>query len=381
MICDTDFPHICLDATCIVPNGKGATVYAISLLRALQELNPVARFTVFLRQGMTDIVNFDQENWSVCEIKVTSIHLWHWFRLPGLLQKLKPDLLHILGEASLIWLPISYTLSVHELPHLYRKYTGYPTQTLYQRLSQLLTETLLPLTCGQAAHIMALSESTAEDLVKEFKLRRDCVSVAYPAASSVFFKAAELPVSDWCQSVPHPYLLTFATGDYREFPEQVVQAFGQIAAQIPHQLVIAGGCPKWQKDLLINQAVQYNCQGRLYFTGFVPDDDLPILYRDADVYLEMSRYEGFGLQVCEAMATGTVAIASDVASLPEVIGHGSYLVPLNNSAILAETLLLLLTNPTELKKVSQLAQQQSSQFSWYKCAQDTWKAIQLSLSC
>ncbi len=378
------FPHIWIDATCIVPDGKGAAVYAISLLKALQTLRPPAYFTILVRQDASERLKNSMgsidPHWKIQGTPVKSAHLWHLFDLPRLLQKQRPHLLHVLGEIALARLPVPYTIAVHELPHLYRERVGFPSQSPYQWISQTIAEALLPGTCRRAEHVLTLSKSTASDLINEFNLDARRVSVAYPAAADCFSEATAQPLSDWCQSLPRPYLLTFATGDRREVPEQVVQAFGAIASQIPHQLVIAGRCPAWQQSALNRIAHEFDCGSRLHFTGFVNDPDLPLLYRDAAIYIEMSRYEGFGLQVCEAMATGTVAIAADVSSLPEVVGNADYLVPLNNYARLSEKILQLLSNPHQTQALKLLAQQQAALFSWEKCARETWKTIDIVLN-
>ena len=69
-------------------------------------------------------------------------------------------------------------------------------------------------------------------------------------------------------------------------------------------------------------------------------------------------------------------IASNVASLPEVIGNAGYLIPLGDSATLADKLLLLLTKQIEVQRLAKLAQQQAAQFSWDKCAMKTWNVIE-----
>lgn len=396
-------PHICIDATCIVLGGKGATVYAISLLKALQRLSPPARFTVLIRQEAVSLLEISSPYWSIQAVNVKSSHLWHLLALPGLLAKLKPDLLHILGEVVLPWLPIPYLLTVHELPHLYRqkvrnrngwgrgargkeKSSLFPNsckkfnQSLYHSLSQYFTEIFLPATCRRAASLLAVSQSTAIDLVQEFQVSPQQISITYEAADIRFFQVNLQPISDWCKSIPRPYLLTFATGDHREVPQQAVQAFGEIASQTPHYLVIAGRCPDWQKSTLVKTATKLGCLERLYFTGHVPDDDLPFLYCDADIYIEMSCYEGFGLQVCEAMATGTVTVASDVAALPEIIGQGGYLVTLGDSTMLADKLITLLTDSSQIQRLSKLAEQQAALFSWDKCARESWAAIEQILT-
>ena len=377
---NNNLPHICIDATCIVTDTKGASVYALSLLTALQKLSLPARFTVLMRTEVINRIKVDNPNWKIKAVTVKSTISWHLLTLPGILRKLKPDLLFVLGETPLAFVPVPYILTIHELPHLYRKLAGIRNKPLHHRLSYRLTEIFLPSTCRQSAHLIAVSQSTATDLEKEFQISSDKISVTYEGADIRFFQADSLTTSGWFTNIPHPYLLTFATGDNREVPEQVVNAFGKCNSQIPHHLVIVGNCSESQKSTLVETATKMGCLNKLHFTGYVPDNDLPVLYRNADIYIEMSCYEGFGLQVCEAMATGTMVIASDVSSLPEVVGNGGYLVKLGDTLTLAQKILFLLKNPTELQKLSKLAEEQAANFTWKKCAKETWNVIDKVIS-
>ncbi|MEA5593448.1 glycosyltransferase family 1 protein [Rivularia sp. UHCC 0363] len=375
-----NLPHICIDATCVVTDTKGASVYAVSLLMALQKLSLKAHFTVLMRTEAVNRMEVNNCNWEVEGVTIKSTHFWHLLTLPRILKKLQPDLLFVLGETPLAFVPVPYIITVHELPHIYRQSVGNANKSLHHDLSQRLTEILLPTTCRQATHLLAVSQSTGIDLEREFQISPQKVSVSYAGADIKFFQAESLTISSWFKSIPRPYLLTFATGDNREVPELVVRAFGECASQIPHHLVIAGSCSELQKSTLVETAVKLGCLEKLHFTGYVPDNDLPVLYCNADIYIEMSRYEGFGLQVCEAMATGTTVIATEVASLPEVVGDGGYLVRLGDTLTLADKLLFLLKNPTELQRLSKLAQQQAAKFSWDKCAKETWNIIDKVIS-
>ena len=375
-----NLPHICIDATCVVTDTKGASVYAISLLTALQKLSLRVRFTVLMRQENINRIKINNPNWKIKGVTVKSTIPWHLFTLPGILRRLKPDLLFVLGETPLAFVPVPYILTIHELPHLYRKLAGIRNKPLHHRLSYRLTEIFLPSICRQATHLLAVSQSTATDLEKEFQINPQKTSVTYEGADIRFFQADSLTTSGWFTNIPHPYLLTFATGDNREVPVEVVNAFGKCNSQIPQHLVIAGNCSESQKSTLVKTAIKMGCLDKLYFTGYVPSEDLPILYRNADIYIEMSRYEGFGLQVCEAMAAGTAVIATEVSSLPEVVGDGGYLVKLGDTLTLAQNILFLLKNPTELQKLSKLAKQQAANFTWEKCAKKTWNVIDKVIS-
>ena len=372
--------HICIDATCVVTDTKGASVYALSLLTALQKLSLPVHFTVLMRSEAINRIKVDNPNWKIEGVTVKSTICWHLLSLPGILRRLKADLLFVLGETPLAFVPVPYILTIHELPHLYRKLVGNTNKSLRHCLSHQLTELFLPSTCRQTTHLIAVSQSTATDLEREFQISSQKISVTYEGADIRFFQTKSLTTSSWVENIPHPYLLTFATGDNREVPQQVVRAFGECNSRIPHHLVIAGNCSESQKLTLVETAFKLGCLDKLHLTGYVPDEDLPILYRNADIYIEMSRYEGFGLQICEAMAAGTAVIASDVASLPEVVGDGGYLVHLEDTFTLNEKILFLLKNPTELQKLSKLAQQHAAKFSWEKCAKETWNVIDKAIS-
>ena len=371
-------PHVCFDATCVLPRGKGASVYALSVLEALQTLNPPAKFTVLMRPQSIALLSDIPHNWSIRGVNVISSQLWHLFTLPILSASVRPNLLHLLNEVGVGWLGVPFLMTVHELPHLYNKVTKSAASSVFEYLSQGTMQLTLPGTCRRASHLLAVSVSTASDIVEQFGISPARITVTYEAAAHKFFNSSEAP-SPWCQALPHPYVLAFATGDRREATEQVVEAFGAIADRIPHTLVFAGHCPDWHQRRIREQAARLNCMSRVHFTGFVADVDMPALYRHAVAFLEISLYEGFGLQVCEAMASGTVTISSNVSSLPEVVGDAGYLVPVGDCAKLADTILMVIQNTHAAKQMGHLARQRARQFSWEKCALETWSVIEKSL--
>ncbi|NJM20681.1 MAG: glycosyltransferase family 4 protein [Richelia sp. SM1_7_0] len=90
-----NLPHICIDATCVVTDTKGASVYALSLLMALQKLSLKARFTVLMRTDAVNRIEVNNYNWKIEGVTVKSTHLWHLLSLPHILRRLKPDLLFV----------------------------------------------------------------------------------------------------------------------------------------------------------------------------------------------------------------------------------------------------------------------------------------------
>src|SRR3989344_1924924 len=101
--------------------------------------------------------------------------------------------------------------------------------------------------------------------------------------------------------------------------KRLINAFNQVQDKIGHDLVITGNKLWGNKREM--QMIKQN--PRIKVLGFIPDEDLPILYNLASLYVYPSLYEGFGLPILEAQASGCPVISSNASSLPEVAGKGA----------------------------------------------------------
>jgi glycosyltransferase involved in cell wall biosynthesis len=116
------------------------------------------------------------------------------------------------------------------------------------------------------------------------------------------------------------------------------------------------------------------------FLGYVPMEDLVAIYNLASVYCQPSLYEGFGLQILEAMACGVPVITANVSSLPEVAGNAAVLVDPNDSKQLALNLQTVINDLTLRKKMIKLGFAQVKNFSWERTAQETLKIYEKILA-
>ena len=112
-------------------------------------------------------------------------------------------------------------------------------------------------------------------------------------------------------------------------------------------------------------------QERVRFTGYVPDEELPLWYNAASVLAFPSLYEGFGMPVVEAMACGTPVIAADSSSLPEAAGEAGLLFDPQNVAELADRLTAVLHNPDLAATMRTKGLAQAQNFSWEKAGRET----------
>jgi glycosyltransferase involved in cell wall biosynthesis len=113
----------------------------------------------------------------------------------------------------------------------------------------------------------------------------------------------------------------------------------------------------------------------IQWIGYVDDDDKPSLYRLADVFVFPSRYEGFGLPVLEAMASGTPVVANEVSSIPEVAGDAAFLVKpgsqMNMARIMGGAIIALLLQDQFRQTQISRGLAQATNFGWRKTARET----------
>jgi glycosyltransferase involved in cell wall biosynthesis len=135
-------------------------------------------------------------------------------------------------------------------------------------------------------------------------------------------------------------------------------------------LVLAGGRDV-ERAVLGQLALALGVNERVHLLGWVADADLPVLYAEALVFVYPSEFEGFGLPLCEAMATGCPILAARAACLPEVLGGGGETFGLDSADELAGLLCRAASEPAFRAELSRCALARSADFSWSRTAEDT----------
>lgn len=263
-------------------------------------------------------------------------------------------------------------LTVHDLiptrfPHLV-----HPSQT---RLQKKAIKSV-----GPEGWYICNSESTKNDLC-EFsrEINPDQVAVTHLAASHHFSPCEDLEERKAVRKkygIPEdiPFVLSVCTLDPRKNLTQVIESFVQIVEQesISDIRLVLVGAPVRGSESLCNQIDAVGEAGKkIILTGFVDDEDLAALYSEASVFVCISLYEGFGLPLLEAMQCGLPVIASDVSSIPEIVGDAGILVnPLDRDGI-CQAMLDLVDNGKLSHTLSEKGLERAKQFSWDRCVEET----------
>ncbi len=223
-----------------------------------------------------------------------------------------------------------------------------------------------------AERIITVSTHAKGDLVSVLGLPESKITIIPEAADPRFH--APIASEDRVR-VRERYGLTqlyvFYVGGWEERKNLpfLIRAFG--AAGIHGvELVLAGGRDD-QRAALDALAAEYGMAARVRLLGWVEDADLPALYAEALCYVNPSEYEGFGLQLCEAMAVGCPTLAARATSLPEVLGSGGETFDLTNTDALMELLRRVAKDSSYRAELAQRARERSHDFSWSRTAERT----------
>jgi glycosyltransferase involved in cell wall biosynthesis len=241
----------------------------------------------------------------------------------------------------------------------------------------------MPRFARKARRLLAVSEYTRQDVIQQFGISPDNISVCYNGQTGSF-KPSE-PDAVWALrqrlGLAQPYFLYAGAIHPRKNIGNLLRAFDLFKSRtgLPHLLVLTGRMAwKTQSDLEVYQAL--NHRAAVHFTGRLDDPDLNTLYGGALALCYVSRFEGFGLPILEAFQAETAVITSRVSSMPEVAGDSALLVdPLNPESI-AEALEALATQPQLRYALIERGRLQRERFSWARTAQLVWHALEAATS-
>jgi glycosyltransferase involved in cell wall biosynthesis len=217
----------------------------------------------------------------------------------------------------------------------------------------------------RAAALPCISEATRADLVRLFPHAAPKATTIPLAADAAFGAPVARPGHP---SLDRPYVLAVGTLEPRKNLERLVAAWASLAEAVRGEHVLALVGPRGWDDAPILRAAQ-DAGARLL--GRVSEEELRALYAGASAFAYPSLYEGFGLPVLEAMATGVPVITSSTSSLPEVAGDAALLVDPHDAGAIAGALTRVLTDQALAADLRARGPERARAFSWERTARET----------
>lgn len=257
-------------------------------------------------------------------------------------------------------------LTVHDL--IYKLYPAY-----HKRLNLWYLNQAMPLFCERAKAIIAVSEATKRDIVQNYAIDPQKIHVVYEAAADHFAPPEPGKIEQVRQKyeLPRRFLIHLSTIEPRKNLDRLLDALLAVRQVFPDMHLVLAGSKGWLYDDFFARLASSGLENIIRPLGWVPDEDLPAVLAAADLAVQPSLYEGFGLPILEHMASGQVVAASNAASHPEVGGEAAAYFDPTDVAEMTAVVLRLLKSKDEYRRRRELGLLQASKFSWQRAAKET----------
>ena len=304
------------------------------------------------------------------------------FGLPQLLNKLRVDLTHIPFHRVPLMMPQPYVVTLHDLSSLfYDDATGMLHAARVFRLKRGLE---------RAERIIAVSGATQRDVMNLVPQAADRVRLIYNAPDPQFLERGKAEPGSGDPGaaarerhrileryqIRYPFLLYAGSIRPQKNIPRLIEAFAVARQKLENhggykdlRLIIIGDDISRYPNVR-RAVIQSRVEHCVRFLGFIPLDTLRVFHELATAFVFPSLYEGFGLPPLEAMASGTPVIASQVSSLPEVVGGAAMLVNPENVFDIARGITEVLLNGELREELITKGRRQAAKFSWARTARE-----------
>lgn len=346
-----------------VPQRLGSSQVAYELLKFLEKLDKKNEYIILLPTPPMEDMPKERQGWSYKVLRPSKF--WTRIALPLALytSKEKPDLFfsptHYVPRFSPVKRVVTiFDLSFLQFPEMFNKGDLYKL-TNWTKFSVLNSD-----------HILTISNFTKADLIKQYKLKADKITVFYPGFDKEIFRRtknlSQIKKIQDKYGIFGRYIILIGTIQPRKNIVRLIEAIKNIEDL---KLVVVGkttgpGRQAWQFQEILQTPSKLGIAERVIFPGFVPTQELPYLLSGAAAFVLPSLWEGFGIPVVEAMAVGTPTIVSNVSSLPEVVGKAGLLVDPYSVTQLEQAIRAVINDKKLGISLSKLGLQQAQKYSW-----------------
>lgn len=368
--------NISLELQPCLKNKSGIGIYTYELTKRLQSYEDLQitgnLFNFLNRNDLTRDMEGLEFNKNTCSTLPYRGYCKLWNYLPikyNHLFKQLADITHFFNFIVPPRIEGKVVNCIHDLTFLL-----YPETMDKKNLARITRD--ITYSIERADRIVTISKSTERDLIHYLKVPAEKIEIIYPGVDSerfrhVYTQEEKVRVSQKYH-LPKRYVLYMGTIEPRKNIESIVEAFYLYKKELINdvqdvKLVIAGK-KGWLYESLFERVKKLNLEEEVIFTDYVDEQDKPLIYQMASVFVFPSLYEGFGIPVLEAMASGTPVITSNVSSLPEVAGDAAIMVDPKDTLGIAKGMTKCMGQGDDIKEIIEKGHRQVKLFNWDESA-------------
>jgi glycosyltransferase involved in cell wall biosynthesis len=299
-------------------------------------------------------------------------HTWLQSGVKRYISKSKPDLYFSFDGFMVLGISIPSIITIHDLA-----YAHFPQQNRFA--DRWYYQRYMPMYAQESAHIITVSKFSQNDISTRFHLPMHKVTAIYNGVSEEF-QPVTTEISNRIRAkyaASEPYFLYVGAIHPRKNLARLIQAFDQYKSTSgsPMKLLITGK-KGWLTKPVEKAFENSKSRSDIIFTGFVPQKELSALIGSAEALCYVSLFEGFGLPIVEAMATGVPVLCSNRNSMAEIAGHAAILVDPENINDIAKGLHQLERDKNLRKKLITTGLERSKLYRWDRTAEQYRDVLQ-----
>ena len=371
--------RIGIDARLYGPIGKGLGRYTQEIVDNILKMDDTNEYVVFLSRD-----NFDEFHPGERKVKkVLADVRWYTVKeqvvMPFLIAKERLDLIHFPHFNVPLFTPAKFVVTIHDL--ILTKFPTIRASTwgpFFYKFKHWAYKIVIRTAVKRAKKIIAVSEFTKKDIVKQFGVTPRKIEVTYEGVAnlakgrdSLFVSKLDDTETLLSYNIKGEFFLYVGNAYPHKNLEGLVEAFAEFHARHPESNLVLVGKEDHFYARLKEFVNNFSPDLPVIFPGYVPDNKLEILYQQAWAYVFPSLYEGFGLPPLEAMAKGCPVVSSKRSSMPEILGEAAvYFDPEDKNDLVAR-LVEIKNDPGLREKLIKKGKKRVRQFSWWECARQT----------
>lgn len=357
--------RIVIDAIQSSPHITGTDRMASNILRELQSMDATNHYTILVNEKYNFIGNsVVAKNFKTIKVSAKHRAIWLQLNLPLVLLKNRADAFYSFHNFSSPGLRVCKTVvSILDTIPLTRTEYFYGNESY---LRKFIVNRIMRRSLKVADKFIAISEFTKKSAVEELNINEDKIRVMHLQADPAFFEvhsreSIKKVIEKY--NLPKQFIFSMGANEPRKNIVSLVKAHRKLPASLRTKfpLLIAGA--NWK-----NASMPIKDDPFIRMTGFIEDEHLPVVYSLSDLFVFPSVYEGFGLPILEAMASGSPVMTTRFTSIPEVAGDAAFYIDPDNLDEFGLSLEKVLEKPKMRHKMALEGQRRAKDFSWNNAA-------------
>ncbi|MFT5874315.1 MAG: glycosyltransferase involved in cell wall biosynthesis [Clostridium sp.] len=368
---------ISLDLEPCCNNRSGIGIYTYNIVKNLAGIKGIEFYgEIFSFLGKNKLDENYKElhiKLNMCKLLSYGIYRRIWSRLPfkyNTILNSHSDIYHFFDYIVPPKIEGKVITTIHDMT-----YTIYPEMVEEKTMKRIKKG--IEYSVKRADKIITVSESSKKDIVEflgvdEKKIEVVYNGVEYERFSASYTKEQQFTVKNK-YSIPEKYILYMGTLEPRKNIESIISAFSKLIVNNniyseEIKLVIAGK-KGWLYESIFKLVQKLSLENKVVFTDYIEEEDKPLIYNMASIFIFPSIYEGFGIPVIEAMASSVPVITSTTSSLPEVAGDAAILVNPKDIDSMAKAMKQVLEDKDIRQSMIEKGHTQAKKFNWENSAE------------